>query len=160
MKPVDVGVLVLACSCLFLSSSVTAADPTEPQLRRAPYVTPATVKAWLTAEQSVVFLDVREADEFAAGHLPGAINIHYDQIASRADQLPHEHPIVIYCIHSAHRAPEAAKSLQALGFDNVSVLEGGIVAWQADGLTIQTSDLARAPTILPKTERCQTYATP
>jgi len=105
-------------------------------------------------EKPVTFLDVREADEFAAGHLPGAINIHYDQVASRADQLPHEHPIVIYCIHSAHRAPEAAKSLQALGFDNVWVLEGGIVAWQAEGLSIHAADLAKPPTILPLTKRC------
>lgn len=124
------------------------------QVSRAQYVTPETVKSWMEEGTSVTFLDVREADEFAAGHIKGAINIPYDQVASLADQLPHDQPIVLYCIHSAHRAPEAAKSLEALGFDNVSVLEGGIVAWQVEGLTILASDSHATPTILPVTERC------
>jgi rhodanese-related sulfurtransferase len=85
---------------------------------RVPYVSPATVQVWLAEGQRITFLDVREADEFAAGHLPGARNIVWDQVASLADQLPHEQPIVLYCIHSAHRAPQAAKTLQRLGFPN------------------------------------------
>ena len=118
------------------------------------YVPPPTVRSWLEAGTDVTFLDVREADEFAAGHLPGARNIPYDQIESILSELPHEPPIVTYCIHSTHRAPEAAKRLRELGFSNAYVLEGGIVAWQAGGLTIHASDLAQTPTILPTTKRC------
>ena len=121
---------------------------------QASYVSPATVKSWMDEGQSVTLLDVREPDEFTAGHLPGASNIRYDQVASLADQLSHDQPIVLYCIHSAHRAPAAAKTLGQLGFTNAHVMEGGIVAWKADGSTIQASNLARAPAILLKTERC------
>ena len=124
------------------------------------YVSPTTVKARLEAGQPVTFLDVREADEFTAGHLPGARNIAYDQVASLADQLPHDGLIVVYCIHSTHRAPVAARTLKQLGFNNVYVLEGGIVAWQASGLTIRASDLAQMPSILPFTERCSDKTTP
>ena len=121
----------------------------------APYVASSTVQAWLAAGRAVTFLDVREPDEFRAGHLPQAINIHDDRVATLVKQLPRNEPIVLYCIHSAHRAPEAAKKLQQIGFTNAYVLEGGITAWQAGGLTIRASDLAQAPKILPKTERCE-----
>ena len=121
---------------------------------QASYVSPATVKSWMDAGQSVTFLDVREPDEFTAGHLPGAINIRYDQVASLADQLPHEQLIVLYCIHSAHRAPAAAKALGRLGFTNAHVMEGGIVAWHVGGLTVLATDASKVPTILPATQRC------
>ena len=119
-----------------------------------PYVDAPTAQRWRSQGQPIVFLDVRALDEFAAGHLPDARNIAYDHVATIADQLPHDTPIIVYCIHSSHRAPQAALTLQRLGFTNVSVLEGGIVAWQADGLSIYASELSQAATILPLTERC------
>ena len=127
----------------------------------APYVAPATVHAWLAADKPVTFLDVRQPKEFHAGHLAGAINIVFDQVTSLAAELPHDQPIVTYCIHSTHRAPAAADTLQRLGFTNVSVLGGGIVAWQVEGFPIQASDLAQAPKILPQPEcLCSGVATP
>ena len=83
-----------------------------------------------------------------------AVNIPYDQVVSLTRTLLHDQPIVVYCIHSTYRAPEAARTLQAAGFGQVFVLEGGIVAWQVAGFTIQAEDLAKAPTILPDTARC------
>ena len=138
--------------CLPLTAFPATED--SPASARPQYVAPTTVKTWLDNGQAVTFLDVRERDEFVAGHLPGAINIRYTDVGILASSLPHDQPIVLYCIHSTHRAPQAAKALQALGFANASVLEGGIVAWQADGLTLRASDLAQLPTILPLTERC------
>ena len=146
-----VAALLIGGGLLLFAAPVRTESAEETAAR---YVSPATVKAWVDDGRPVVFLDVREADEFAAGHLPGAINIVYDQVASIARRLPHGQPIVVYCIHSTHRAPEAAKTLSQLGFDNASMLEGCIVAWHAEGLTIRTSDEARPPTILPLTARC------
>ena len=114
------------------------------------YVGPSTVQAWVLDDLPVVFLDVRKPEEFAAGHLRGAKNVPSDRVADLAEKLPTDQPIVTYCIHSAHRAPDAARTLRRRGFANAYVLEGGIVAWQAAGLTIQASDLARAPRILPQ----------
>jgi rhodanese-related sulfurtransferase len=129
--------------------AVPAAEP-ESGFR---YVQPAALREMLRAGE-VTFLDVRDPDEFVAGHLPEARNIPYDAVASLAPELPRKTPIVLYCIHSAHRAQAAARALAGLGFDNLFVLEGGIVAWQAGGQTILASDPGRAPTILPKSERC------
>jgi len=129
--------------------AVPAAEP-ESGFR---YVQPAGLPEMLRAGE-VTFLDVRDPDEFVAGHLPEARNIPYDAVASLAPELPRKTPIVLYCIHSAHRAQAAARTLAGLGFDNLFVLDGGIVAWQAGGQTILASDPGRAPTILPKGERC------
>ena len=109
----------------------------------------------------MTLLDVRQSKEFIAGHLPGARNIVFDHVAALLSELPTDQPIVTYCIHSAHRAPEATKTLRRLGFANAYVLEGGIVAWQAGGLTIQSSDFAQAPRILPQPECvCSNTAAP
>ncbi len=140
------GVALLFCSSL---------PAEESRSDRPPYVSPAQVKDWLSHNQPVMFVDVREPDEFAAGHLPGALNIPHEQAISQVARLPRDQSVVIYCIHSAHRAPEAARALRTQGFTNVYVLEGGIVAWEAGGLTIQASDLASQPAILPYTNRCE-----
>src|SRR3989338_3242334 len=111
---------------------------------RPTYVEPRKVQTWLDEGRPVTWQDVRQADEFTAGHIAGALNVPYDQVAPLAATLPHDQPIVLYCIHSAHRAPEAAKALRAAGFDNVSVLEGGIVAWREAGLPIPAPHLPHA----------------
>ena len=142
------------------AADLALAKSQESSETRATFVSPEVAKAWLEQGRSITLLDVRASDEFVAGHISNAINIHYDQVASLADRFPHDQPIVVYCIHSAHRAPEAAKTLRQLGFQNAYVMEGGIVAWQAAGFPIQASDPAKAPTILPKTERCSAAAKP
>jgi rhodanese-related sulfurtransferase len=144
------NILSTALMLLALSGAARAGEGDA----RPTYVEPREVQTWLEAGRTITWLDVRQADEFAAGHIAGAANIPHDQVTSLAATLPHGQPIILYCIHSAHRAPEAAKTLRAAGFDDVSVLEGGIVAWREAGLPIQAADLANAPAILPYTERC------
>ena len=144
---------------LLLLAATAAADTAAPTTQGL-YVSPATVKSWMDEGRLIRLLDVREPDEFAAGHIAGAINIPHEQVAAQAAQLPRDRPIVLYCIHSAHRAPAAAQALRALGLAQAYVMEGGIVAWQAGGLTLRAGDLALEPTILPKTERCDRVAYP
>ncbi len=143
---------IAAVLMMFLASTSWAAE--QHSETRAPYISVSTVRSWLEEDKPITFVDVREADEFEAGHLPGAWNVSYQRIEELVPELPTDRPIVLYCIHSAHRAPEAAKHLRQLGFSNAHVLEGGIVAWQAGGLSIHASNLAKRPTILPVTERC------
>ncbi len=151
---------LMAFGCLGLLAAGHTACADDAPRPQAAYVDTATVKTWLAEGRPITFLDVREADEFAAGHLPGARNIPHDQVASIANELPHDQPIVVYCIHSAHRAPEAAKTLRGLGFANATVLEGGIVAWQAGGMGTRPGVLPQAPPILPVRSRCQYKTAP
>ena len=64
-------------------------------------------------------IDVRTDAEFQQGHLPGAINIPYDQIVERRAELPPDlnRPIVLYC-RSGRRSGIARQSLEKLGFTN------------------------------------------
>jgi ArsR family transcriptional regulator len=82
-------------------------------------------------------LDVRPEDEFALGHLPGALNIPLAELERRLAELPPEHLIVAYC-----RGPycvlsfEAVAALRARGF-TVRRLEDGYPEWKAAGLPVQ-----------------------
>jgi rhodanese-related sulfurtransferase/DNA-binding transcriptional ArsR family regulator len=86
----------------------------------------------------VTVLDVRPADEFALGHLPGAVNIPLRELEARLAQLDRGQEIVAYC-----RGPycvlsyEAVAALRARGF-KVRRLENGLPEWRAAGLPVVT----------------------
>jgi ArsR family transcriptional regulator len=88
-------------------------------------------------EKSVTLLDVRPEDEFALGHLPGAINIPLKALERRLAQLPRSREIVAYC-----RGPycvlsfEAVALLRARGF-KIRRLEDGFPEWAARGLPVE-----------------------
>jgi ArsR family transcriptional regulator len=86
----------------------------------------------------VTLLDVRPADEFDAGHLPGAVNVPLAELGKRLRSLPRRQEIVAYC-----RGPycvlsfEAAAALRARGY-RVRRLETGFPQWRAAGLPVET----------------------
>ena len=86
----------------------------------------------------VTVLDVRPADEYALGHLPGAINIPLSELEVRLAEIEPGHEIVAYC-----RGPycvlsyEAVAALRARGF-TVRRLEDGLPEWRAAGLPVET----------------------
>jgi len=87
--------------------------------------------------QHLFVLDVRSPEEFAAGHVPGAVNVPYDQIASRLVDVPKDKDVVLYC-RSGRRAGIAAEVLQANGYTRLSHLEGDMNAWVEKGRPVET----------------------
>jgi len=91
----------------------------------------------------VTVLDVRPADEFSAGHLPGAINIPFDQLERGLTKLPKKREVVAYC-----RGPyclmsfEAVLKLSQRGW-RARRLERGFPEWKAAGLPVETSSAAQ-----------------
>jgi phage shock protein E len=85
----------------------------------------------IEAESAPTILDVRTPEEFAAGHVPGAINIPYTELEKRYSELELEgsDELVVYC-QSGRRAAIAEAALGELGFTNVRDLEGHIAAWK------------------------------
>lgn len=85
----------------------------------------------------VTVLDVRPEDEFAVGHLPGALNIPFAELERRLDELPADREVIAYC-----RGPycvlsfEAVSALRARGY-LVRRLEDGYPEWKASGLPIE-----------------------
>ena len=89
----------------------------------------------MAQETGYIILDVRRPDEFAAGHIPNAINVANESIGT--DEIP-ELPdkgqlIMVYC-RSGRRSKEAAEKLVKLGYTNI-VEFGGILDWKGEIVT-------------------------
>ncbi|HEY6962559.1 MAG TPA: ThiF family adenylyltransferase, partial [Gaiellaceae bacterium] len=83
------------------------------------------------------WIDVREADEWQEGHLPGAVHVPRGHLESRIEGVVADksQPLVLYCA-SANRSAFAAKTLEELGYTNVHSLAGGFVDWKRNGLDV------------------------
>lgn len=83
-----------------------------------------------------VVIDVREYDEFAAGHLPGAINIPRGVLEFKIGMVPEcankSGAFLIYC-RTSGRAALSAVQLQKIGYENVVSMAGGFEAWNTEG---------------------------
>lgn len=84
-------------------------------------------------------LDVRTAEEFASGHVPGAVNISHTELASRVTELSSakSDPVVVYCERGG-RAGKAATVLLDAGFSDVRHLAGDMSEWRAKGRATET----------------------
>lgn len=97
----------------------------------------ATAKVQL---QSSLILDVREPAEYAAGHLPGAINIPRGVLEFKIDATPEfqgkqQESIVVYC-QTGGRSALAALALNQLGYTQAVSMAGGFKAWSESGLPL------------------------
>lgn len=88
----------------------------------------ATVAA-VRENPGVFLLDVREPDEYAAGHIPGITLIPMGEVADRLNELPRDKEIIVTC-RSGNRSSQVADFLREQGFTNVHNMTGGLVAWQ------------------------------
>jgi len=112
-------------------------------------ITETTVSDFRHEDQGAcILIDLRDPDEFASGHLPGAIcsprgllefKIHdlVNTEAAGPDCAPEETPIMLYC-GTGGRSALAAQCLQAMGYNNVRSLAGGTVAWHAAGFPLES----------------------
>jgi SulP family sulfate permease len=80
-----------------------------------------------------VVVDVREPREFRQGHIMEALSLPLSTFASGTPALPHDRPIVVVC-RSSRRSRLAAASLQRNGYEHISLLDGGMLAWEKAGL--------------------------
>jgi phage shock protein E len=99
---------------------------------------PAAAEALLAAPPAgLVVLDVRTPEEFAAGHLEGAVMIDFQSPTFAADVvgLGEDTPVFVYC-RSGNRSAQAVATMVQLGFTDITELDGGVVAWEAAGLPL------------------------
>lgn len=95
-------------------------------------ISPADLKDLLDIGTDVILIDLRSAMEFSDGHIENAINIAFNEISTKiSDQtLPLDKKTILYEFTGSAKAGAAAKTLYSLGAKDVSILEGGIEAWQ------------------------------
>lgn len=132
------GVCGLVAVSLFMlrSDSTTTAEPNTFR------VLGSTDFATHIAKNNVTLIDVRTPEEFAAGHLSGAININSaaPDFAAQLNALDKNGNYAIYC-RSGNRSSTALKIMRSQNFVSVVDLEGGIIAWERSSLPVCTNSL-------------------
>jgi len=108
-----------------------------------PEISVESLRTLLASAPGVTLLDVRDADESAEGHIPGALLLPRAWLELRVEALvPRDAPLVVYC-QSGDRSALAARSLAALGYTNVRNLAGGFGRWSDAGLPSERPKVLR-----------------
>jgi rhodanese-related sulfurtransferase len=103
-------------------------------------VTPADVN------DEAYLLDVREPDEWTAGHAPGAHHLPMMEIPARMAEVPTDREVVVVC-RSGGRSGQVVSYLMGNGWDNVRNLDGGMQSWAAAGREVVTDSGQQARVI-------------
>lgn len=98
------------------------------------HVDATTLKSWLDEDRAVL-IDVREADEHAREHIPGARLVPLSGFSTSDFSKDHGKIGVFHC-QSGARTEEAAARILKTGFDEVYHLQGGLAGWKAAGFTV------------------------
>ncbi len=121
------------------SSRRTAAAPPAAAKSMPPPITQDQLLERQAKHDPTLFvIDARTPQEYAAGHVPGAVNIPYDQVAAHLGEIPKDEDVVVYC-HSGRRAGLAAETLEKAGYKRLLHLQGDMQAWQKDGRPVETA---------------------
>ncbi len=117
----------------FFAATTPLADV--PETAVAPSIIPSDLHEKREAGIAPIVVDVRTAAEFATGHIPGAVNLPFDEVADRIDEIDAPHGVALYCMQGP-RARKGEASLIAVGRQQVFHLEGGLAAWIAAGYPV------------------------
>jgi MFS family permease len=118
-----------AVVALRMTESLRPASGPPPSVTTAACVEPSDLDG-LSRTQPIVVVDVRSPEEFAAGHVTGAVNIPLDTLDARHGELRRDVLVVTACGKGGGRSERAAERLRGLGFEHVRPLCGGTDAWR------------------------------
>ncbi len=103
-------------------------------------IPPESLAGQLDSQSRPLIFDVRSAREYQSGHIPGAVNIPFWNVAGKMTQALkqacQEKPVVVTCEHGP-RAYIAAAGLKSLGCKNIQLLKGHMLGWRAKGLPLE-----------------------
>src|SRR5262245_19161443 len=124
------------------------ADMSWAMLTSSPEVREVSLDDLRSRSPDAAVVDVREPEEFAHGHVPGAVNLPQADLATRLDELPRDRPLLVIC-QGGFRSLRAAQFLRQQGFSEVASVKGGTEAWRAaGGELIRESGPAPKPAIV------------
>jgi glyoxylase-like metal-dependent hydrolase (beta-lactamase superfamily II)/rhodanese-related sulfurtransferase len=120
----------------FLAGGIAAWERAGFPLAALPHVTVADLHERLPHEPALQVLDVRRPAEYAAGHLPRAVNVPLDRLAAEGVPLESSRPIAVVCA-SGYRSSAAASVLQRRGLPHLLNVVGGTAAWVQAGYEVE-----------------------
>ena len=127
---------VLLLIVLIVCINITACNST---IAANKQINSAELVELIKVNKAPVILDVRTSEEYLQGHIPGAINIEYQELPSRIDEvrnLGKKDKIIVYCERGV-RANIAEETLKKAGFTEVLHLEGDMSGWRDGGLEVE-----------------------
>lgn len=95
------------------------------------------------AASGALVIDVRQPEDYAEGHIPGAVNIPLRELAANVDKIPTDTQVFVYC-QSGFRAGLAVSSLRTMGYDNALAYSGSYNAWTEAGEEVATDTVDAA----------------
>ena len=110
----------------------------QPQLTVATERVSAPFAAELLSSEKALAVDVRAPGERDQNYIAGSLSIPLNHLAGKLGALPKDRPLLVYCA-GGYRSSIAASLLQRNGFAGVSEIAGGIAAWEAAGLPVETT---------------------
>ena len=127
------GLIAVAAVAIYLLSTTSSCCAQETATVQA--ISPSGYQAqFAEAGAEHLLIDVRTPEEFAGGHIEGAVNIPVDALASRLSEIPAEQPVVVYC-RSGNRSATASRILADAGYTSIYDL-GGLQGWISQGFPI------------------------
>ena len=102
-------------------------------------IDPKAFSEKITTTPNAQIIDVRTPQEFTSGHIDNAVNIDWlsDNFVANTQKLNKTKPVFLYC-KTSNRSTQAAKKLEELGFTTIYNMKGGLLQWDAEGLSKPT----------------------
>jgi phage shock protein E len=127
---ISAAVMGLALAAFVAPVPAMAQTAPAAQAQAVPLISVAELKSLMRSKKHFVLIDVRQPDEYAAGHIDGAVLMPLDKLPQTYRQIPKGGKLVVNC-RSGHRSAEAVTFLLAHGYKNIFSLDGGYLAWTA-----------------------------
>ena len=128
--PIILSALLLSSCASQTSTSDSSTDSPSAESGSYRQITMAEAVAMMAEKENYIILDVRRADEYAEGHIPGAINVANEDIGTaEIPELPDKSQLILVYCRSGRRSKQASEKLVKLGYTNI-VEFGGILDWK------------------------------
>jgi hydroxyacylglutathione hydrolase len=120
----------------FLDGGVEAWERSGRPLERGASIGVDELAGAVRADPRLLVVDVRQADEYASGHVPGSVHVHTPDLPAQLAEAPRDHPLATICA-SGYRSTVAASLLRQAGFRDVRAVRGGVPDWKERGLPVE-----------------------
>ena len=140
MTPAGWRALVPLLALLLLGGPAAAGHPWQPPLLT---IDPESLQRLTVSGRPVLAVDVRPAETYRGGRLPGARSIPLSSLVARRREVPSDGLVVLYGADSVDEVAAAFRYLRSTGRRNVVVLEGGFAAWRAHGYRVENAPPVR-----------------
>ena len=126
---------ILLMMMLFLTGCAAPASTSNPEANTYRQITMQEAVEMMEKEENYIILDVRTHEEFAAGHIPGAIVVPNETIGTEEiPQLPDKDQLIMVYCRSGNRSKQASDKLVKQGYTNI-VEFGGIIDWPGETIS-------------------------